>query len=77
MILPIGLLVGLRISLMQKIGVGAIFCLGIIVVIFAVIRCFEVYQAFTESSPQALLSLCEWSMLEGTAGKIFPIQACT
>ncbi|RFU31558.1 hypothetical protein B7463_g4771, partial [Scytalidium lignicola] len=64
MILPIQLLWGLRVPNKQKVGLGAIFSLGLVIIIFAIIRMVEVVRAISHRSASADVSLSLWSILE-------------
>ncbi|KAH8816603.1 hypothetical protein F5884DRAFT_776774 [Xylogone sp. PMI_703] len=70
MILPLQLLWGLRVSNKQKVGLGAIFSLGLVIVIFAIIRMVEVVRAISHRSPSADVSLSLWSILESAVACI-------
>lgn len=70
MALPIRLLFGLRISVKQKIGIGCIFSLGLIVIVFSVVRLLKVVPLITGSKPAAEVSLACWSMVESSIGEI-------
>lgn len=76
MLLPLRLLMTLRISLKQKLALSCLFSLGIIVVVFAFIRLFNVTKATAESQTNPttvadgpiLLSL--WSIIEAAVAVI-------
>lgn len=76
MLLPLRLLMTLRISLRQKLGLSCLFSLGIIVVVFAFVRLFNVTKATAESQTDPttvangpiLLSL--WSTIEAAVAVI-------
>lgn len=76
MVLPIRLLWGLRVSNTQKAGLGAIFSLGLVIVIFAIIRVVEVVEAINNSSPSVGVSLGMWSILETSIGKFCCLGDC-
>lgn len=67
-VLPISLLFGLRISLKQKVGIGAIFCLGIVVIFFSIFRLVKIMEAIRAGSAKGNLSVGLWSMLEAAVG---------
>lgn len=71
-VLPIPLLFGLRISLKQKIGIGATFTLGGFVAIISIIRLSQVLQALDNASPLGNVSVALWSIMEASTGKSFP-----
>lgn len=67
-VLPIRLLIGLRISLKQKLGIGAIFSLGVVIVFFSIIRLVKVIESIENRSATGNVSLALWSMLETSVG---------
>jgi len=71
MALPIRLLIGLRISLKQKIGIGAIFSLGFVIIFFSVFRMVKVIKSIATSNPNGNVSLALWSLLEASVGTSF------
>ena len=76
MLLPLRLLMTLRISLRQKLGLSCLFSLGIIVIVFAFVRLFNVTKATEKSKTDPttvangpiLLSL--WSTIEAAVAVI-------
>jgi hypothetical protein len=70
MVLPLRLLVTLRINLQQKLALTCLFSVGVIVIVFAFVRLFQVTKATEESKTNPatvangpiLLSL--WSVIE-------------
>lgn len=68
MALPIRLLVGLRISMKQKVGIGGIFCLAFVIVFFSIIRMVKVVESIRTGNPNGNVSLALWSLLEGSVG---------
>ncbi|KAH8808634.1 hypothetical protein F5884DRAFT_378380 [Xylogone sp. PMI_703] len=76
MLLPLRLVLTMKISLKQKLGLCVLFSLGIIVIVFAFIRLFNVTQATAESETNPttvadgpiLLSL--WSMIEAAVAVV-------
>ncbi|KAF8460078.1 hypothetical protein BDZ91DRAFT_851779 [Kalaharituber pfeilii] len=64
MMLPVPLLWGLRIPLAQKIGLAFIFCLGAIVIVFAIFRLKGVTDSISVVSHTAAQDLAMWSMVE-------------
>jgi hypothetical protein len=76
MLLPLRLLVTVRISLKQKLGLACLFSLGIIVIVFAFVRLSKVTKATaesqinptTEADGPILLSL--WSTIEAAVSVI-------
>lgn len=77
MMLPIPLIWGLRIPFMQKFGLAVIFCLGTIVMLFAVFRLIGVTESIGEVSYTAGQDLATWSMIEcsiGTYTSYYPVE---
>jgi uncharacterized membrane protein len=72
MVLPIKLLMGLRISKKNKIGVGIIFTIGHLIIIFSIIRVVEITQSLGEANKNVNVSLSMWSILEASVGKFCP-----
>ncbi|KUJ07657.1 uncharacterized protein LY89DRAFT_631275 [Mollisia scopiformis] len=70
MALPIKLLIGLRISMKQKIGVGVMFTLSILIVIFSAIRVSEIYTSLSQLDPNLNVSLALWSILEAAVAVV-------
>jgi hypothetical protein len=70
MVLPIRLLFGLQISVKQKMGIGCIFSLGFIVIIFSLVRLLRVTPLITASKPTGEISVALWSMVESATGEI-------
>lgn len=76
MVLPVRLLMTLRITLKQKVALTCLFSLGIIVIIFAFVRLFQVIKATAESQTDPttiangpiLLSL--WSVIEAAVAVV-------
>ena len=68
MFLPIPLIWGLRIPFLQKIGLAVIFCLGTIVMAFAIFRLKAVTESIGVVSYTAPQDLATWSMLECSIG---------
>lgn len=68
MVLPIRLLIGLRISTKQKLGISGIFCLGFVIVFFSIIRMVKVRSSISTNNPNGNVSLALWSILEGSVG---------
>ena len=66
MALPLRLLWGLQINSRQKLALGAIFSLGIIIIIFAIVRVVEISATFSHVNP---LWLALWSMIEASVGE--------
>ncbi|CAL3968565.1 unnamed protein product [Diplocarpon coronariae] len=69
-LLPIRLLIGLRIPARQKIGIGAVFSLGAVVICFASIRLVEVLETIAPGNPTRYVSLLLWTILETTVAVI-------
>jgi hypothetical protein len=76
MLLPLRLLLTLRISLKQKLGLSCLFSLGIIVVVFAFIRLSKVIKATAESKTDpttmadAPIILSLWSTIEAAVAVV-------
>ena len=66
MALPLRLLWGLQINSRQKLALGGIFSLGIIIIIFAIVRVVEISATFNHVNP---LWLALWSMIEASVGE--------
>lgn len=67
-ILPIRLLVGLRIQRSKKIGVAGVFLLGIVIMVFALVRAVKILDAIRTVSPKGSVSVALWSMVESSVG---------
>lgn len=61
MALPLPVLYNLRINSQQKMGLVVIFCLGLITIIFAIVRVIETNATKTHVDP---IWLALWSMIE-------------
>jgi hypothetical protein len=66
LVLPIHLLWDVKISVRQKLGLAGIFSLGIIIVVFAVVRVIVTNAVHTHVEPTWL---GVWSALESSVGK--------
>ncbi|CZR70209.1 uncharacterized protein PAC_20110 [Phialocephala subalpina] len=64
MVLPIKILLELRIAVKQKIGVGFVFTLGHLIIIFSILRVNEISISLSQSDPNMNVSLSLWSILE-------------
>ncbi|MCJ1244399.1 hypothetical protein MMC30_001597 [Trapelia coarctata] len=66
MALPLRLLWNLQINAKQKCALAGIFSLGVIIIIFAVVRVIETSATFNHVNP---MWLALWSMIEASVGK--------
>lgn len=66
MALPLRLLWNLQINAKQKCALAGIFSLGVIIIIFAVVRVVETSATFNHVNP---MWLALWSMIEASVGK--------
>ncbi|KAI6714192.1 hypothetical protein JHW43_003313 [Diplocarpon mali] len=57
-------------TLWQKIGIGAVFSLGAVVICFASIRLVEVLETIAPGNPTRYVSLLLWTILETTVAVI-------
>jgi hypothetical protein len=67
MAIPISLLWNLRISLLEKLSVGVAFSVGIITMIFAIIRCVAL-DATAGGGQVSTTWLIFWATIEGFVG---------
>lgn len=67
MALPLRLLWGLRVTCQQKIALGTIFSLGLIIVVFAIVRVVETSATLKHVNP---MWLALWSIVEASVGKM-------
>lgn len=67
MIIPIRVLVSLRITLVQKISIGVVFIVGIITMVFAIVRVISLNSSVNggQVSTQWLML---WGGIEGAVG---------
>ncbi|KAF8851013.1 hypothetical protein BDZ45DRAFT_808656 [Acephala macrosclerotiorum] len=70
MVLPIRILLGLRITVKQKIGVGLIFTLGHLIIIFSILRVNEISISLSQSDPNLNVSLSLWSILQAAVAVV-------
>jgi uncharacterized membrane protein len=68
-LLPIRILLGLRLKTQQKVGIGAVFSLGIIIIAFSVVRMVKIADALAGNRPTGSVNVALWSILESTMGK--------
>ncbi|RFU35034.1 hypothetical protein B7463_g1268, partial [Scytalidium lignicola] len=76
MLMPLRLVMTMKISLKQKLGLSVLFSLGVIVIVFAFVRLFKVTEATAESQTNPttvadgpiLLSI--WSMIEAAVAVV-------
>jgi hypothetical protein len=73
-LLPIRLLIGLRISVKQKLGIGATFSLGVVIISFSIVRLVKIVDALATLNPDGNISIALWSMLETSIGMAHPPQ---
>jgi hypothetical protein len=73
-LLPIRLLIGLRISVKQKLGIGATFSLGVVIISFSIVRLVKIVDALATLNPDGNISIALWSMLETSIGMAYPPQ---
>lgn len=67
MLLPIGLIWKLQMPLMQKLSVGALFCLGFVCIVVATIRVKELGSTVNNSQPSTTW-LALWGIVESSIG---------
>jgi hypothetical protein len=73
-LLPIRLLIGLQISVKQKLGIGATFSLGVVIISFSIVRLVKIVDALATLNPDGNISIALWSMLETSIGMAHPPQ---
>jgi hypothetical protein len=66
--LPIKLIINLRISLRQKLGICCIFSLGIVVISISIVRLIKMVESIADMSPKGNISIALWSILEAAVG---------
>lgn len=71
MIIPIRVLVNLRITLVQKLSIGVVFIVGIITMVFAIVRVISLNSSVNggQVSTQWLML---WAGIEGAVGMSLP-----
>ncbi|PBP21487.1 hypothetical protein BUE80_DR007679 [Diplocarpon rosae] len=69
-LLPIRLLIGLRIPTRQKVGIGAVFSLGAVVICCAIIRLVELVESIGPGNSTRYVSLLLWTILETTVAVV-------
>ena len=70
MAIPIGLLWNLQISTIEKLGLGVVFAVGIITMVFAIVRVVSL-DASTSAGQVSTSWLILWGGVEGAVGMIF------
>lgn len=73
MVLPLRLVVSLRLPLGQKISVAAVFALGTICVIMAVVRVIQIGTRANNDSTPSSSWLAFWGMIEAGIGAEPPL----
>lgn len=71
MIIPIRVLVSLRITLLEKLSIGVVFIVGIITMVFAIVRVISLNSSVNggQVSTQWLML---WAGIEGAIGMSLP-----
>lgn len=69
MILPVRLILGIRISIRQKLALTTIFSLGVVVILFAILRMHKMVEGYRTRKPHANVVLAMWSLIEAFVGK--------
>ncbi|KAH6680810.1 hypothetical protein B0J14DRAFT_649188 [Halenospora varia] len=64
MALPIRMLIGLRITSMQKFGVALIFTIAHVIIIFSILRVNELYISLSTKDLNMNVSISMWSIIE-------------
>lgn len=68
MILPVRLILGIRIAVRQKIALTGIFCLGLVVILFAALRMQKMVASIYAFKANGNIILAMWSVIEAFVG---------
>lgn len=69
MLLPLRLLFSITITPGQKVAIGSIFSLGLVIITFSVVRFLRISPFILAGDPHAFIAVALWSMLEAAVGK--------